>query len=277
MPELPEVELVARSLDRLVSKRRIVVAELLRARLAPAHTSDEFADKLKNAGIESIARRGKHILFRLDNQQVLLVHLRMSGRFMLLPVERALPKHTHAVFYLDDEARLVFQDQRHFGMMRIVENSKLRSAKELACLAPEPFSDDFDLKYLRETLKTSKRSLKEFLLDQTKVCGLGNIYAAEALFLAKINPNLQADKLSSKRAAKLFDAIRFVLDESIRYGSTMNVNPENIDGSYYGGNYEGKWRVYDRENELCLTCETAVKRFVQAQRSTFYCPQCQRR
>lgn len=279
MPELPEVELVARSLDKLVSKRKIVVAELLRARLAPAHSALEFAEKLKNTSVEFVARRGKHILIHLDNQQILLVHLRMSGRFMLLPVERELPKHTHAVFYFDgnDAARLAFQDQRHFGMMRIIEKNDLHAAKELACLAPEPFSAAFDLQYFRQTLKTSKRSLKEFLLDQTKVCGLGNIYAAEALFLAGINPNLAADKLSAARAAKLFEAIKFVLEESIAFGSTMNVNPENIDNSYYGGNYEGKWRVYDRENESCPTCETAIKRRVQAQRSTFYCPKCQKR
>lgn len=279
MPELPEVELVARSLDALVGRREIAVAELLRARLAPAHTADEFAARLKNVRVEAVSRRGKHILFELDNAQVLIVHLRMSGRFMLLPIERDLPKHTHAVFYFsgDDAARLVFQDQRHFGMMKIVARDELRDAKELKCLAPEPFSDEFTHKYLIQTLKTSSRSLKEFLLDQTKVCGLGNIYAAEALFLARINPNLRANKLSAKRAAQLFEAIRYVLSESIAHGSTMNVNPENIDGSYYGGNYEGKWRVYDREGKPCPVCETPIKRIVQGQRSTFFCPNCQKR
>ena len=277
MPELPEVELVARALDALIARREIAVAELLRARLAPAHTADDFAAKLKNASVETVSRRGKHILFELDNAQVLIVHLRMSGRFMLLPIERDLPKHTHAVFYFADDSRLVFQDQRHFGMMKIVARAQLHETKELKCLAPEPFSDEFTVKYLTATLKTSSRSLKEFLLDQTKVCGLGNIYAAEALFLARINPNLKANKISAKRAAQLFEAIRFVLSESIAHGSTMNVNPENIDGSYYGGNYGGKWRVYDREGQPCPICETAIKRIKQGQRSTFFCPNCQER
>ena len=277
MPELPEVELVARALDALIARREIAVAELLRARLAPAHTADDFAAKLKNASVETVSRRGKHILFELDNAQVLIVHLRMSGRFMLLPIERDLPKHTHAVFYFADDSRLVFQDQRHFGMMKIVARAQLHETKELKCLAPEPFSDEFTVKYLTATLKTSSRSLKEFLLDQTKVCGLGNIYAAEALFLARINPNFKANKISAKRAAQLFEAIRFVLSESIAHGSTMNVNPENIDGSYYGGNYGGKWRVYDREGQPCPICETAIKRIKQGQRSTFFCPNCQER
>jgi formamidopyrimidine-DNA glycosylase len=277
LPELPEVELVAQSLNKLVSKRRIVAAELLRERLAPETAPSVFANKLKSSLIESVSRRGKHILFYLESKQVLLTHLRMTGRFMLLPLEYELPKHTHAVFYFDDETRLAFQDQRHFGMMKIVERDKVFEAKELSCLAPEPLSDEFSLKYFRNALKNSRRSLKEFLLDQTKVCGLGNIYAAEAMFLARVSPQSVAADLSARRAAALYEQIRFVLAESIAHGSTLNVDPQNIDGSYYGGAYEGKWRVYDRENDACVTCQTAIKRIVQGSRSTFFCPKCQKR
>lgn len=277
MPELPEVELVAQSLDKLVSNRQIVRAELLRTRLAPAHSPAEFADKLKNSKIEFVARRGKHILFYLDSAQILMAHLRMTGRFLLLPIERNLPKHAHAVFYLADDARLVFEDQRHFGMMRIVEKNELLETKELKGLAPEPLSSEFSLKYFCAALKNSRRNLKEFLLDQTKVCGLGNIYAAEALFLAKVNPQMVAANLSARRARVLHDKIRFVLSESIAHGSTLNVDPENLDGSYYGGDYEGHWRVYDRENKSCPICATAIKRIVQGSRSTFFCSQCQRK
>lgn len=276
MPELPEVELVAQSLNKLVSNRKIIAAELLRERLAPDTTPPVFAEKLKNSQIEFVSRRGKHVLFYLDSAQVLMTHLRMTGRFMLLPLERDLPKHTHAVFYLDDETRLAFQDQRHFGMMKIVERDKVFEAKELACLAPEPLSDEFSLKYFQNALKTSRRSLKEILLDQTKVCGLGNIYAAEAMFLARVNPQTSAADLSAKRAAALHEQIRFVLTESIAHGSTLNVNPENIDGSYYGGDYEGKWRVYDREGEPCVNCQTPIKRIVQGSRSSYFCPKCQK-
>ena len=277
MPELPEVELVAQSLNKLVSSRKIIVAELLRERLVPETPPAEFSKKLKNSLIEFVARRGKHVLFQLDSAQVLITHLRMTGRFLLLPVERDLPKHAHAIFYLDDETRLVFQDQRHFGMMKIAEREELFEVKELSCLAPEPLSDDFSIQYFRNALKNSRRSLKEFLLDQTKVCGLGNIYAAEAMFLARVNPQIAASDLSAKRAAVLHEKIRFVLSESIAHGSTMNVDPENIDGSYYGGDYEGKWRVYGRENELCAICQTKIKRLVQAARSTFFCPKCQKK
>ena len=276
MPELPEVELVVRSLHALAAKRRIIAAELLRERLAPFNSPDEFAGKLKNAEIVSVSRRGKHILFDLDNGQTLIAHLRMSGRFMLLPVERENPKYTHAAFYFADETRLVFQDQRHFGFMRIVETEKLHETKELKSLAPEPFGADFTPKYLRGVLKTSKKSLKEFLLDQTKVTGLGNIYASEAMFLARVNPQTPANKVSAKKANALFEKIRDVLEESIAHGSTLNVNPENIDGSYYGGGYSHGWRVYDRENEPCVVCQTPIARLKQGGRSTYFCPKCQK-
>ena len=276
MPELPEVELVAQSLNELVAGRTIIAAELLRERLAPFNSVADFAERLSNSKITSVNRRGKHILFDLDNGQTLIAHLRMSGRFMLLPTDRENPKYTHAAFYFADDSRLVFQDQRHFGFMRVVETENLFETKELKSLAPEPFSDDFTPKYFRETLKTSKRSLKEFLLDQTKVTGLGNIYASEAMFLARVNPNISADKISTRKANILFKKIREVLQESIRHGSTLNINPENIDGSYYGGGYESHWRVYDREGENCTNCAGKIKRIAQGGRSTYFCPKCQK-
>jgi formamidopyrimidine-DNA glycosylase len=277
MPELPEVELVVKSLDSLVKGRKIIVAELLRERLAPENPPAQFAESLKDSTINFVHRRGKHILFDLDNSNTLIAHLRMSGRFMLLPVERDLPKYSHAVFYFEDETRLVFQDQRHFGLMKIVATAGLHEAKEIKKLAPEPFSDDFNPQYFREILKTSKKSLKEFLLDQTKVLGLGNIYASEAMFLARANPQVAANRLSARKANVLFEKIREVLHESIAHGSTLNVNPENIDGSYYGGGYENHWRVYDREKQPCANCETPVRRIVQGGRSTYFCPRCQQK
>jgi formamidopyrimidine-DNA glycosylase len=276
MPELPEVELVAQSLDKLVSSRKIIIAELLRERLAPFNPPTEFAERLKDSTIMRVHRRGKHILFELNNENTLIAHLRMSGRFMLLPVERDLPKFAHAVFYFEDETRLVFQDQRHFGLMKIVETANLHESPEIKKLAPEPFSDEFNLKYFRAVLKTSKRKLKEFLLDQTKVLGLGNIYVSEALFLAKIHPQIPACSVSKPKAAVLFEKIREVLAQSIARGSTLNVNPENIDGSYYGDGYENRWRVYDREKEPCVTCETPISRLKQGGRSSYFCPKCQK-
>lgn len=277
MPELPEVELVARSLDRLVRGRRILAAELLRPRLAPDSTPEEFAGALRGARVESVTRRGKHIRINFEGSQVLLVHLRMTGRFLLLPEERELPKHTHAVFHLEDARRLAFADQRHFGLMKLANADTLQQTKELRALAPEPFSESFTDDYLRTVLARSRRTMKETLLDQKKVTGLGNIYAAEVLFLARANPLSVASDFSRRRVPDLRRAILEVLDESIAHGSTMNVDPEDIDGSYYGGAYEGRWRVYDREGEPCVKCRARIRRVTQAGRSTYFCPRCQRR
>ncbi|MDQ3372732.1 MAG: bifunctional DNA-formamidopyrimidine glycosylase/DNA-(apurinic or apyrimidinic site) lyase [Acidobacteriota bacterium] len=276
MPELPEVELVTKSLDKLVGGRKIIAAELLRERLAPFNSPAEFAERLKDTRIRRVSRRGKHILFDLDNGQTLIAHLRMSGRFMLLPLERENPKYTHAAFYFEDETRLIFQDQRHFGLMKLVETINLHEAKELKKLAPEPFSNEFNVKYFQAILKTSKKSLKELLLDQTKVTGLGNIYASEAMFLARVNPQTPANKVSAQKAKNLHEKIQDVLAESIAHGSTLNIDPENIDGSYYGGGYTKGWRVYDQEKKPCVTCETSIERLKQAGRSTYFCPKCQK-
>jgi formamidopyrimidine-DNA glycosylase len=276
MPELPEVELVARALSRLFTNRRILAAELLRAGLAPETSPRRFARLLRGRSIESIGRRGKHILIHLSDALVLVVHLRMTGRFLSLPLEASLPKHTHALFYLDDGRRLVFTDQRHFGLMKLVSLPALDGTKELRRLAPEPFSEEFTPDYLHAVLSRSRRTLKETLLDQTRVTGLGNIYAAEALHIARVNPFAVASKLSRLRSQRLHRAILSVLSEAIAHGSTMNVDPEDIEGSYYGGGYEGHWRVYDREGEPCPACRARVRRLMQRGRSTFFCPRCQR-
>jgi formamidopyrimidine-DNA glycosylase len=277
MPELPEVELVARALNDLVSSRRVVRARLLRGGLAPDTSPAAFARRLAGRTVERVGRRGKHILFEFDAGLVLIAHLRMTGRFLLLPRAATLPKHTHALFELDDARTLVFTDQRHFGMMKLVASRELQEARELRALAPEPFSEEFSPADLRRVFARTRRGLKEALLDQTKVTGLGNIYAAEALFLARVSPFVAASELSPRRLPRLHRAIVEVFAESIARGSTMNVNPEDIDGSYYGGAYEGRWRVYDREGEPCVNCRALVRRVTRAGRSTYFCPRCQRR
>lgn len=277
MPELPEVELVSRSLNSLVAGKTIRTALLLRERLAPDTSPAEFTDRLNGATINLVGRRGKHILLDLDNEKTLIVHLRMSGRFSLLTAGTGDPKFTHAVFHFSEDERLVFDDQRHFGLMKIVETHALHTAKEIAKLAPEPFSGEFSLKYLRAVLAGSSRTLKEFLLDQTKVCGLGNIYAAEAMFAAGIDPRIAANRVSARKAAKLFESIRAVLAEAVNHNASRPVDPENLEGSYFsGGNADG-WYVYDREDEPCLRCETPIVRLKQGGRSTYYCRRCQRK
>jgi formamidopyrimidine-DNA glycosylase len=276
MPELPEVETVARALEKVVKNKKIGSATLVRQRLAPDHTPAQFSKKLKDATINFIHRRGKHILFDLDNGRTLITHLRMSGRFVLLNGDPTDPKFAHAIFYFDDDTRLVFDDQRHFGLMKIVDTAQLNEAKEISKLAPEPFSEDFSIDYLRAAMRSSNRPIKEFLLDQTKVCGLGNIYAAEALFLSGISPRRRGRSVSGSRAELLHRYIRTVLQEAIDAGGSINSDPTFLGEEVYGGASENAWRVYDREGEACPTCSYAIRRIRQGARSTYYCPKCQR-
>jgi formamidopyrimidine-DNA glycosylase len=276
MPELPEVEHVVRALRANITGRQILSAQLKLARIAPELSSSSFNRKLRGARIDGVGRRGKYILINLDNRKVLLTHLRMTGKFVSLSVEQSLPPHAHVIFYLDDERRLVFCDMRQFGRMLIVSNSKLNETRQIAELAPEPLSDEFSVDYLREILRNSKRPIKHLLLDQTKVLGLGNIYAAEALFLARINPFAIPAKLSKQRVINLHEAIRKILAEAIEGGSTLRIDLED-GGSSYIGSSERFWRVYEREGEPCVRCGSKIRRVTQAGRSTYYCPRCQRR
>src|ERR1041384_1647673 len=203
MPELPEVEHVVRALSPIVSGRRILAAELNLKRIAPGISRKRFNYQLQNALITGVGRRGKYILFKLESGGVLTTHLRMTGKFVSLTADESLPPYAHVVFYLDDERRLVFCDMRQFGRMRLVRDAG-RLPQEISTLAPEPLSDDFTEEYFLKKLSRSRRSLKQLLLDQTRVLGLGNIYAVEALFLAGVNPLKPANKLSKPRARKLF-------------------------------------------------------------------------
>ena len=279
MPELPEVEHVVRSLRRAVLGRTIVASEVHLPKLVQPTSRSAFNRNIKGSRINAVSRRGKFILIELQNgkSQVLVVHLRMTGKFMVLSPDDPLPKHAHAVFYLDDERRLVFNDQRQFGVMRLVAASRVSQTKGIEQLAPEPFSEDFNLEYLRQTLARSRRTLKTLLLDQTRVLGLGNIYASEALFRAGINPFVVAAELSPRRVPRLHQGIRDVLRAAISGNSSRRLNLESTQGFSYGEAFGKVWQVYDREGQPCYKCGTPIRRLNHAGRSTYWCPRCQRR
>ena len=299
MPELPEVEHVVRALRRAVVGRTIIASEIKLPKLISPTSVSSFKRKIKGTQITGVSRRGKFILIELQmggalphgrasdtgsavaspawvakRKLVLVVHLRMTGAFLYLNADDELPKHSHAIFYFDNDRRLVFRDQRQFGVMKLVPAAQLAGLKGLAELAPEPFTDDFNFDYLKGVLKRSQRSLKTLLLDQTKVLGLGNIYAAEALFRAGISPFKPASRLSSRRVARLHQEIKEVLEFAvahIRGGFNLEA------GVSYGEAFERFWQVYEREGEPCVKCGTRIRRRTQGGRSTYWCPKCQRR
>ena len=274
MPELPEVEHVVRALRPVVVGRRILAAELRLKRISPEVSRAKFARQLKDLKINAVGRRGKYILFELESGGLLTTHLRMTGKFVAINHDDSLPPYAHVVFYLDDEKRLVFCDMRQFGRMRIVASAQ-KLPKELLALAPEPLSEEFTEEYFLQTLARARRSLKTLLLDQTRVLGLGNIYAVEALFLAGIHPLKQAHTLSKPRARKLYQAIRTILQEAIDIGSTLKIDLNDGESSYIGTT-ERFWRVYEREGEPCVNCGTKIRRIAHGGRSTYFCPKCQR-
>src|SRR5215510_8089840 len=275
MPELPEVEIVMRRLRELIVGKTIVKARLIRAGLSPENSPRQFAASLKGARVEDVTRRGKHILARLSNGRTLVVHLRMTGRFIYLDQEAENTPHTHAVLWLDDGKKLLFDDQRHFGLMMVARTAGLDSVKYLSKLVPEPFSPEFSPEYLYDTLKRSSQQIKLALLDQTKVVGLSNIYASEALHRAGINPRLPANRISKPRATTLHHEIVAVLSDAIANDAAFDTDSGDLDTSY--GRYESVVRVYERENQPCFTCGDAIRKITQGARSTYYCPRCQRR
>src|SRR5438132_3170358 len=274
MPELPEVEHVVRALRRVVVGRTIVATEIRLPKLIGPTSTAAFKRKLKNLRITGVSRRGKFILIELDSERILAVHLRMTGKFLYLSAENELPKHAHAIFYLDNDRRLVFRDQRQFGIMSLVPGAASADMKGIAELAPEPLSDEFSIDYLRRVLKRSRRTLKTLLLDQTKVLGLGNIYAAEALFRAGISPFAVAASLSRNRTARLHSAIQEVLGFAVDH---IRGSIKLEEGFSYGAAFENFWQVYDREGEPCVKCGVNIRRVTHGGRSTYWCPRCQRR
>jgi formamidopyrimidine-DNA glycosylase len=292
VPELPEVEHVVRVLRSHVVGRRILASEIKLPKLIAPLSRAQFNRKLKGTTITGVSRRGKYILIEIagalphghasDSLRqkpalVLAVHLRMTGKFLSLSADEPLPKHAHAIFYLDNDRRLVFCDQRQFGVMKLVSAGRLSKIKGIRELAPEPFSDDFRPEYLKAILSRSRRSLKTLLLDQTRVLGLGNIYAAEALFRAGINPFKIAATLSSRRVERLHQAILDVLSDAISESSTSRVDLEQANGFSYAEAFERFWQVYEREGGPCVNCGTRIRRVNHGGRSTYWCPKCQRR
>lgn len=277
MPELPEVEHVVRALRRSVSGSTIIASEVTLPKIILPLAPAEFSRKLKGRRINAVNRRGKYILIELDSGLVLAVHLRMTGQFLVLKTEDDLPRHAHAVFYLEDERRLVFRDQRQFGVIRLATRAALAGLKGIVKLAPEPFSEHFSVAYLRATLARSQRTLKTLLLDQTRVLGLGNIYAAEALFRAGINPFKVASRLSSRRVERLHQAIRDVLRAAVSGNSSSRISLENAAVFSYGEAFGKVWQVYEREGKPCFKCGARIRRMAHGGRSTYWCPTCQRR
>ncbi len=280
MPELPEVETVCRGLRPVLEGRVLTDVQVRRPDLR-FPLPDDMADRLRGRRVERIDRRAKYLRAFLDDGQVLIMHLGMSGRMNLWAPNGdepppALEKHDHVVFEAGNGSRVVFHDPRRFGYMTLAVAAELEGHPYFAPLGPEPLSDAFNADYLNTALYGKRTPIKAALLDQRIVAGLGNIYVCEALFGARISPKRLAASVVGKRAERLVPKIKAVLDRAIEAGGSTLRDYAQVDGEL--GYFQHSWTVYGREGEACTSagCDGIVKRLVQSGRSTFYCPKCQR-
>jgi len=264
VPELPEVETVVRSIAPLVG-RRIVSAEFRSTRILRGGDPDQMAERLQGRQIAAVKRYGKFILVSLRGGGYLVIHLGMTGRLLL---GGDPGKHTHAILTLD-RGVLLYDDSRQFGCVEVSEEFPQRVRR----LGPEPLEVTFE--EFAAALKRRKTRVKALLLDQGFVRGVGNIYADEALFRAGIHPLAVACRLRGGRPRRLFDAVVAVLTEAIAAGGSSI--SDYVDAEGRKGFFQFSHRVYQRTDEPCLTCKTPIRRVLVSQRSSHFCPKCQKR
>ena len=286
MPELPEIEIVKRSLFKKINGAKIVNVKINNKNLRYKIT-DELPKKLINEKILKISRRSKYLIFHFKNK-LLLAHLGMSGKFLIIRSKDKkmfktsfyydldiLAKHNHIHFILNNGLELIYNDVRRFGFFKLFENIKLKEITYLKKLGPEPFSVLFCIKYVQKFIKNRKKNIKNLLMDQTFVSGLGNIYVNEALFLSKIHPLRQCSNLERKSIKNLIYNIRKVLKIAIHQGGSSIRDFKNVYGK--SGNFQQFFNVYGQENKNCsrISCKGKIKKISISNRSSFYCHICQ--
>jgi formamidopyrimidine-DNA glycosylase len=271
MPELPEVETIVRDLDGSVTGRLIVAVKVLKPDLIGGDGPASFARALKGSRIREVTRRAKNLVFDVENGR-LVVNLGMTGRLLVVAPDASMPPHLGVRFELDDGRLLLYQDVRRFGRLEYLPPEKW--AVRDASLGLEPLSDAFDDAELYRLTRGSRVAIKTWLMNQRHVVGVGNIYASEALYRARIAPGRAALKITRKQAATLRTAIREVLREAIDFRGTTLLDYRDAKGER--GEFATRLKVYDREGEACGRCGEPIRRIVQGGRSTFFCPRCQK-
>lgn len=281
MPELPEVETVMRGLEPVLKGSEITSAQVRRKDLRIPFPKD-LKKKLEGQKILNLTRRAKYILITLSGGEVLVVHLGMSGRMTIIPKNENydIQKHDHFIMQMKNGAQIIYNDPRRFGMIFLVGQDDIESHKAFHHLGPEPLGNEFSGPVLAARLKNKKVAIKQALLDQRVVVGVGNIYASEALYKAGISPTKRAELVKGDKAELLVKCIRDVLRRAIKAGGSTLKDYRHADGEL--GYFQHSFTVYDRGGELCPTCKKAgevkpcIKKIVQSGRSTYYCHRTQK-
>ena len=283
MPELPEVEVVTRSLKKTIKNLKIIKIEVNNRNLR-FKIPKNFKNVLKNKIIKNIKRKSKYIVFDLDNDFYLILHLGMSGT-LHIPSKKSITnlsfynnptlpkKHNHVIIYFD-KIKLIYNDPRRFGYFKIL-NNKYELDDYFTRIGPEALDKDFNLIYLKKMIKNKKKNIKNFLLDQKIVSGLGNIYVNEILHKSQILPMRSVSKLSSTNLSKIIKYSRITLKNAIKFGGSSIKDFKSVSGG--GGSFQTKFNVYDRENQKCTKskCKGIIQKRYISNRSTFICNFCQ--
>ncbi len=270
MPELPEVETTVAGLRPALEGKRLTRVEPRRPDLRRPFPPD-LRQRMTGARVTSLGRRAKYGLIETDRGDVMIFHLGMSGRWRIDPTE--LEKHDHLLLETEEKRQLVLNDPRRFGSVDLIKLEELEAFETFSKMGPEPLGDSFNAAYLKQVTKGRKAPIKQLLLDQRNVAGLGNIYVCEALHMAGISPRRMGGQISKARYEKLVSAIKQVLESAIAAGGSSLRDFVRPDGEL--GYFAKDWLVYGREGSPCH-CGAIVKRRVDSGRSTFYCAKCQK-
>ena len=287
MPELPEVEIVRQSLNKKI-KGKIIKKVIVKNKNLRQKVPINFARLLKNKKVLKVDRFSKYLILFLQNDNFCLIHLGMSGTIHLVNYKKKDPitnmsfynspilpkKHNHIEFYFKD-FKIIYNDPRRFGFFEIFTNSDLLK-KRLNIYGPEPFNSQFNLKYIISYFKNKEKNIKNFLLDQNFVSGIGNIYASEILYLCKINPDKKAKKLNKYQIKKILDNSKKVFLNAIKQGGSTIRDFKNISGK--SGGFQKSFNVYQRANLNCKRsyCSGIIEKKIICKRSTFFCNSCQK-
>ena len=271
MPELPEVETVKNGLINKVLKKKITNCKVLYEGIIAYPDKETFIKEITNQTINDIKRRGKFLIFELDNYY-LVSHLRMEGKYFIKIKEEILNKHDHVLFSLNDKEELRYNDTRKFGKMHLVKKDEL-NLTPISKLGLEPWDEKLTTKYLKEKIN-KKKAIKTLLLDQSIITGIGNIYADEILFLSKINPETNGCDLTNKNLKDIIDNTRKVLEKAIESGGTTIHTYTSVDG--ITGRFQQELLVHGKKLSPCPICKTEILKIVVGGRGTYYCRKCQK-
>jgi formamidopyrimidine-DNA glycosylase len=273
MPELPEVETVCRSLRPHLLGRTIRHVEVIEPRLRVAVDRRALC-ALSGKQVEAVSRTAKYILLHLSDDFVWIFHLGMSGKLICVSADTGRQKHDHIIIKLDNGAELRYHDPRRFGLSLATKREKLLQLPQLSRVGIDPFDTRLTADYLFSFTRRSERRIRDLLIDQQIIAGLGNIYANEILALAGIKPTLRAHRLTRKQVQKLAQTIPRLLGDAIRWCGTSFSDYRDADDK--SGEFQNHLRVYGRDGEPCRVCPSLIKRVAIGNRSAFYCPTCQK-